>query len=511
MTRSNTAALLFVLNILPLLAFHPLSHKSAALPFFVPGRSTKNPHLLGAKSDDVIIAKQRVIVGDEIGRGSYGTVHLLTLQEREEEETTTLYIGKRPWRQDEVSDDEDPKERASRCLYYWEVEEHVFSKLPSHPQLPPYFGKNKDNWMIFGLVGKENKPAPCLGDLMKLDVDHPQDLKHIGEALGCSSYAETLDKTLESILTVLDHVHDHKIVHRDIKPNNLLVHDGKLVLIDFGSACDLEPLQGSLIPKRRGLENGSRVAVSPIYCAPEVFIDVNDSPVAFDIFSLGLLFCQLLFSYLDERVDAGFHQQLKETDWDLNLWLSNELGGKLRPGGLDHSLEYLSERPGLWTLLEAMLSVESSKRPTTKQALKRLRRILDQDDGLEDGPFFSMVIESMETCEIPTISRPLHFVATFSRKESLGLILSELDDEEENPLWREATKDAVDGEVFVKEVVPGGQADELGIFQVGDRLHGIGELTFTGGGFEKAVEMVGTCAKNRKRLSVFRLDIFFSC
>ena len=46
------------------------------------------------------------------------------------------------------------------------------------------------------------------------------------------------------------------------------------------------------------------------------------------------------------------------------------------------------------------------------------------------------------------------------------------------------------GEVFVKEVVPGGQADKLGIFEVGDRLQGIGELTFTDGGFEKAVEMV---------------------
>jgi hypothetical protein len=46
------------------------------------------------------------------------------------------------------------------------------------------------------------------------------------------------------------------------------------------------------------------------------------------------------------------------------------------------------------------------------------------------------------------------------------------------------------GEVFVNEVVPGGQADELGIFEVRDQLQGIGELTFTKGGFEKAVEMV---------------------
>ena len=72
----------------------------------------------------------------------------------------------------------------------------------------------------------------------------------------------------------------------------------------------------------------------------------------------------------------------------------------------------------------------------------------------------------------------------------MELILWEIDEEEDNPLWKEATKDVVMGEVFVKEVVPGGQADELGIFEVGDRLQGIGELTFTDGGFERAVEMV---------------------
>ena len=68
----------------------------------------------------------------------------------------------------------------------------------------------------------------------------------------------------------------------------------------------------------------------------------------------------------------------------------------------------------------------------------------------------------------------------------MGLILSEIDEEEDNPLWKEVTKDVLIGEVFVKEVVPGGQADELGIFEVGDRLQGIGELTFTDGGFKKS-------------------------
>jgi serine/threonine protein kinase len=461
----------------------------------------------GRQSENVALGN-KVIVGEAIGSGTYGTVHKLTFDNEDPEK---IFIGKRPWRQQELNEEEKPKDRAARCLYYWQVEDHCFSRLPPHPQLPPYFGV-QDDWMVFGFVGNDETPAPTLSDLMKMDLDLPQELKHVGEALGSRSYAETLDKSLVSLLTVLQHVHQNQIVHRDIKPSNLLVHDGNFVLMDFGSAADLEPI--GALKRRRGLENGSRVAVSPIYCAPEVFIELHVAPTSFDIFSSGLLFCQLLFSYLDERTDAGFHQQLKDTNWDLNVWLSNELGSKLRPGGLDHSLEYLAERTGLWTLLEEMLSKDPYKRPSAEQAIQRLQMIL-QGDGPDDYPFFSMVIQSMETCPMPIISRPLHYVATFSRKKSLGLVLSEWDAEEENPEWVEATKFAQAGEVFVKEIVPGGQADELGgVFEIGDQLVGIGELPLVGGGFEKAVEMVRSMIKDQSYsfvLQCSRISFSFDC
>ena len=442
----------------------------------------------------------KVSVGKEIGSGSYGTVHILNATTTRGEQLSL--IGKRPWTKDELSPqgEDSPKDRAARCMYYWQVEDHCFERLPPHPQLPPYYGTS-DEWMLFGLVGDQGSvtPAPTLSDLMKKDCDHPQDLKHIAEALGCDSFASAMDKTIESLLTVLSHIHENQIIHRDIKPSNLLVNDGTLLLMDFGSAADLEP-SGGILKRRRGLENGNRVAVSPIYCAPEVFVDVNYHPTKFDMFSSALLICQLLFAYLDERIDAGFHQQLQEVDWDLNAWLSNDLAGKVRPQGLSHALDYLGERPGLWTLLQDMLAKDPGYRPTASEALVRFKRIMD-DDGMEDGPFFTMVMESMDSCEIPTMSRPLNFVATFSQSRPLGLVLSEMDgdddgddlddmDEKSRILWKEATKDALEGEVFVKGIVEGGQAAELGIFEIGDRLQGIGELPFFDGGFEKALRMV---------------------
>jgi serine/threonine protein kinase len=335
---------------------------------------------------------------------------------------------------------------------------------------------------------------------MKLDAAANQNnplgkLPNICQALSCDSHADALDRILVSLMTVLAHVHENKIVHRDVKPGNVLVHNGTLVLMDFGSAADLEPIKGDLLQRRKGLEDGQRVAVSPIYAAPEIFIDIHNHPSGFDIFSSALMVCQFIFSLLDERMDAGFHQQLEETDWDLNAWLSNELASDLRPQGLPLALEYLAARTGLWTLLQDMLAKDPSKRPSAKQALKRFQAILTEKGPPDDGPFFEMVIESMESCEIfadevPAVSRPLHFVATFSRKQPLGLVLSERDDEYQSPVWKESTKEAEDGEVFVKELVVGGQAEEFGIFEVGDRLSGIGELAFRFGGFEKAVEMV---------------------
>ena len=492
----------------------------------------------------------------KIGSGSYGTVYTLESTKFQHQQTT--FIGKRPWRQEEllqrkVEESEkdgtctkairsklskEMKERAERCLYYWRVEKHCFEKLSPHPQLPPYLGTTKctikgtdskknteDEWMVFGLVGRISEkiplPAPSLQDLMKMDIKKStsgnHELHNVADALGSDCFEDALDTILPSLLTILGHVHKHKIVHRDLKPGNLLIHDSNVVLLDFGSAADLEPKNKGWNKHRVGLENGNRVAVSPVYAAPEMFIDLHEAPTSFDIFSAGLIFCQLMFGYLEERVDAGFRQQLvDDADCDLNIWLNNELASKLRPVGLDQAIDYLRERPGLWELLADMLAKQPAKRPTAQKALSRWQDIKakqeeeSNDYGTTQQSFFNMVVEALETCEIPSVSRPLHFVSTFSRSKSLGLILSEKENGDDNDdefesdnvssLWKEATKEAFPGEVFIKGIVPNGQADSLGIFEIGDRLSGIGELSFIDGGFERVVEMLQDQPKGSKNI-----------
>jgi serine/threonine protein kinase len=79
-------------------------------------------------------------------------------------------------------------------------------------------------------------------------------------------------------------IHDAGFLHRDIKPENVLrTEDGRLVVSDFGLARAKDKLTMS-----------SNTAGTPGYQAPEVATG-EDGTVASDIYSLGVLLCELLF------------------------------------------------------------------------------------------------------------------------------------------------------------------------------------------------------------------------
>jgi serine/threonine protein kinase len=197
---------------------------------------------------------------------------------------------------------------------------------------------------------------------------------------------------MEQLLQILVFIHSYSIVHRDVKPANLLITKpldettitsiattptSRLVLIDFGSAGDIST--AGLLKDNIGLDM-NRVAISPIYAAPEIFLDNaggNKYATNFDCFSVALLYCQLLFQYLDERTESGFHQQManQNVPWDLDGWLQSAIQSKVRPVGLADALQVLSERPGLWKLLQDMLNPNPTERLSSTDALVRWNKI----------------------------------------------------------------------------------------------------------------------------------------
>jgi len=90
---------------------------------------------------------------------------------------------------------------------------------------------------------------------------------------------------LDQIASALQHAHDHGVVHRDVKPSNILLRsDGYAYLVDFGLA--------KAKMEAESLTHIGTMVGTPEYMAPEQSNGVND--YRSDIYSLGIILYQML-------------------------------------------------------------------------------------------------------------------------------------------------------------------------------------------------------------------------
>jgi eukaryotic-like serine/threonine-protein kinase len=106
----------------------------------------------------------------------------------------------------------------------------------------------------------------------------------------CRSRRAGLDSRLSLFLRVcevIDYAHRNLIVHRDVKPANILVTaDGDVKLLDFGIAKRLEPVD-------RGAVDATLAPFTPDYAAPEQLTG-GSITVGTDVYALGVLLFELL-------------------------------------------------------------------------------------------------------------------------------------------------------------------------------------------------------------------------
>lgn len=126
----------------------------------------------------------------------------------------------------------------------------------------------------------------------------------------CAAHRLRLHQRLELFLTLcnaVQHVHQHLMVHGDLKCSNVLVKDdGTLKLLDFGIARLLSPTSAQ---STSDAAPTALVALTPDYASPEQ-IRGGSITTASDVYSLGVTLFRLLTGTLPYRLSNGMAYQL---------------------------------------------------------------------------------------------------------------------------------------------------------------------------------------------------------
>ena len=200
--------------------------------------------------------------------------------------------------------------------------------------------------------------------------------------------AEEAADIIRQVSNGLQHAHEQGMVHRDIKPHNLIITaDGTVKILDFGLArfaMNVDPQ--SQFSESVGLTAANLTLGTPDFIAPEQANDARSADIRSDIYSLGctFYFCltgQTPFPSGSSLEKISSHMLLEPTsiatirnDVDESIVAALEKMMRKDPAERFQSPQEVSSAlDAIQTRLQTVESkeIKSSLRPTDKRSLKR--------------------------------------------------------------------------------------------------------------------------------------------
>ena len=210
-----------------------------------------------------------------LGRGGMGTVWLATRDDGQFERQVALKLLHHGTRNPEA-------------LQRFRAERQILARL-EHPAIARLYdgGETADGVPFLVMEYVEGLPLDTYCDRNRLGI-------------------EDRLRLFRRLLDAVAYAHQNLLVHRDIKPQNILVTaQGEPKLLDFGIAKQLVEAAGGAEPAPTGLR-----AMTPSYASPE---QVRGEAVttASDVYALGVMLYEMLCGRSPYRLQSGLRHELE--------------------------------------------------------------------------------------------------------------------------------------------------------------------------------------------------------
>ena len=208
----------------------------------------------------------KYVIVNQVGKGSTGTVYLSHDPYYRRDVAIKVY---------NIDVDDDPERaRVSRKMFFNEA--HMVGRL-QHPNIMPIYDAGEENGKYYVVTehvhGARTLSAYCRPDNL-LQVDDVVEIVY-------------------KVAKALHYAHSRGVIHRDIKPNNIMLTvDNDVRIVDFGIA----------ICKDSEASRIEGIAGSPSYMSPEQ-VQSEELTSRSDIYSLGAVLYELLTGFRSFRAD----------------------------------------------------------------------------------------------------------------------------------------------------------------------------------------------------------------